>query len=230
MNKPHILIIDDEAQIRKLLEINLESNDYKVSSAESAKEGLLKAANHPPDLIILDLGLPDKNGHDVLKELRLWYQHAIIILSVQNNEIDIVSALDSGASDYLSKPFRTAELLARIRLALKRNLPVENKIILEFAHLKIDLANRRVYVKDTELKLTATEFNLLSKLVCNEGKILTHQYLLKEIWGPSYSQETQYLRVFVAGLRKKIDLPEQTSSFIKTETGIGYRFLNPGSL
>jgi two-component system KDP operon response regulator KdpE len=230
MNKPLILIIDDEAQIRKLLEITLESNDYKVICAETAKEGIIKAANHPPDLILLDLGLPDKNGHEVLKELRLWFNNAIIILSVQNNESDIVSALDSGASDYLNKPFRTAELLARIRLAIKRNSKTENQFIFETAHLKVDLSARLAYVKDETLKLTSTEFNLLSILIKNEGKILTHQYLLKEIWGPSYLNETQYLRVFIAGLRKKIDLLDQTNSLIKTESGVGYRFVNLISL
>jgi len=144
MNKAEILIIDDEPQIRKLLEITLESNDYKVLQAETGKQGIIMAANHPPELILLDIGLPDKSGHEILKELREWYNKAIIILSVQNNENDIVSALDNGATDYLTKPFRTAELMARIRSAIRRNQTQENTSVIEIDNLQINLVNRTV--------------------------------------------------------------------------------------
>lgn len=225
MNKAEVLVIDDEPQIRKLLEITLESNDYKVVLAETAKEGILHAASHPPDLILLDIGLPDKNGQEVLKELRTWYNHAIIILSVQNNEGDIVTALDNGATDYLTKPFRTAELLARIRSGIRRNHSDAGTNLFTFGNLEVDLLARSVSKNNQLLKLTSTEFNLLALFVRNEGKVLTHQFVLKEIWGVGYQTETQYLRVFVASLRKKIeDNPNQPQHII-TESGVGYRFI-----
>ncbi|MFC4688554.1 response regulator [Epilithonimonas pallida] len=224
MNKAEILIIDDEPQIRKLLEITLESNDYKVLQAETGKQGIIMAANHPPELILLDIGLPDKSGHEILKELREWYNKAIIILSVQNNENDIVSALDNGATDYLTKPFRTAELMARIRSAIRRNQTQENTSVIEIDDLQINLVNRTVKKNDELIKLTSTEFNLISLFAKHEGSVLTHQYILKEIWGVGYQTETQYLRVFVGTLRKKIeDNPNQPKHII-TESGVGYRF------
>jgi two-component system KDP operon response regulator KdpE len=224
MNKAEILIIDDEPQIRKLLEIALESNDYKVLQAETGKEGVILAANHPPELILLDIGLPDKSGHEILRELRQWYNKAIIILSVQNDETNIVLALDNGATDYLAKPFRTVELLARIRSAIRRNQTTNDTIIVDAADLQIDLLARTVKKNKELLKLTATEFNLISLFARNEGRVLTHQFILKEIWGVPYQTETQYLRVFIASLRKKIeDNPNQPVHII-TESGVGYRF------
>ncbi len=224
MNKPEILIIDDEPQIRKLLEISLESNDYKVISAENAKQGILLAANYSPELILLDLGLPDKNGHEVLKELRTWFNKAIIILSVINNENDIVSALDNGATDYLTKPFRTAELLARIRVALRNNHVQNFNNIEKFGDIEIDFVARTVKKNFEIVKLTSTEFNLLVLLAKNEGRVLTHQYILKEIWGVGSQTETQYLRVFVGTLRKKIEENPNHPKHIITESGVGYRF------
>lgn len=224
MNKAAILIIDDESQIRKLLEITLESNDYKVLQAETGKEGLIKSANHPPELILLDIGLPDKSGHEILKEFRQWYNKAIIILSVQNSENDIVKALDNGATDYLTKPFRTAELLARIRSAIRRNQTLDNTSVIEIGGLQIDLVARTVKKNDELLKLTATEFNLISLFAKNEGRVLTHQFILKEIWGVGYQTETQYLRVFVGTLRKKIEDNPNSPKYISTESGVGYRF------
>jgi two-component system KDP operon response regulator KdpE len=224
MNKAEVLVIDDEAPIQKLLEITLESNDYKVRSAFTAKEGLLQAAHHSPDLILLDLGLPDKSGHEVLLELRQWYQKSILILSAQDNEADIVKALDNGATDYLTKPFRTGELLARIRAAIKRNSVESNSSIHRYTDLEIDFAARTVRRNSTEIALTNTEFNLLALMSKNEGKVLTHHYLLKEIWGPGYQTETQYLRVFIAQLRKKIEKDPNQPQHIITLSGIGYRF------
>ena len=225
MNKAEILIIDDEPSIRKLLEITLESNDYKVWQAETGKAGIIMAANHPPELILLDIGLPDKSGHEVLKELRTWYNKSIIILSVQNSETDIVAALDNGATDYLTKPFRSAELLARIRSAIRRNqfANTDNKIIC--GDLEIDIVARVVHKNNEVLKLTATEFNLLALLAKNEGRVLTHQFILKEIWGVGSQTETQYLRVFVGTLRKKIETNHNKPQHIFTESGVGYRFV-----
>lgn len=224
MNKAEILIIDDEPQIRKLLQINLESNDYKVTQASTGKEGLILSANHPPDLVLLDIGLPDKSGHEVLKELREWYNQPIIILSVQDNETDIVSALDNGATDYLTKPFRTGELLARIRSAIRRSQNTGNNPTIICGDIEIDLVARIVKRREEPVKLTATEYNLLALFAKNEGKVLTHQFLLKEIWGYSYQTETQYLRVFVGTLRKKIEENPNHPQHIITESGIGYRF------
>lgn len=225
MSDPEILIIDDEAPIRKLLEITLESNGFKIRQAETAKEGIIMAANHPPELILLDLGLPDKNGHEVLKELRTWYNKAILILSVQNTESDIVKALDNGATDYLTKPFRSAELLARIRAAIRRNISPNHDQIFINGDLEINFSLRTVKKNNVLIKLTSTEFNLLILMAKNEGRVLTHPFILKEIWGTAFQTETQYLRVFIGTLRKKIETNPNSPEHIITENGIGYRFI-----
>lgn len=225
MNNPQILIVDDEVQIRKLLQITLQSNDYSVTETSSAKEALISAASHPPDVILLDLGLPDESGHVVLQKLREWYSKPIIILSVQSEEKDIISALDNGANDYLVKPFRTGELLARIRSVLRDTINEEENPVIIYDDLEIDLAARLVKKKNEPVKLTATEYTLLSILAKNQGKVLTHQYLLKQIWGPSYINESQYLRVFIAQLRKKIEDDPNKPLHIITLSGVGYRFL-----
>jgi two-component system, OmpR family, KDP operon response regulator KdpE len=222
--KMNILIIDDEVQIRKLLEITLNSNDYNTMSAATAKDGITMSVVHPPDLIVLDLGLPDEDGQSVLKKLREWYLGAIIILSVRSSEEDIIKALDNGANDYLTKPFRTGELLARIRTALRQTQFTATVQKLEFDNLSIDLTARTVTIDNEPLKLTATEYSLLTLLAKNDGKVLTHQYILKQIWGPGYTQQSQYLRVFVGQLRKKIEPNPNNPKFILTESGIGYRF------
>ncbi|MBX2956580.1 MAG: response regulator [Cyclobacteriaceae bacterium] len=224
MSKQEILVIDDEAQIRKLLQITLESNDYRVVQAETGKEGIVLAANHNPTLILLDIGLPDKNGHVVLKELREWYTKPIIMLSVQDNEADIVSALDNGATDYLTKPFRSGELLARIRSAIRRDQSESQQPVIHCGDLEIDLVARTIKRNGEPVKLTATEYKLVVLFVQNEGKVLTHQYLLKQIWGIPYQTETQYLRVFVAQLRKKLETDPNHPKHILTESGVGYRF------
>jgi len=225
MNKEEILIIDDEPQIRKLLKIVLESNDYKVVQAASGNEGIGLAANHSPELIVLDLGLPDRNGHEVLLELREWFEKSIIILSVQDSEEDIIKALDNGATDYLTKPFRTGELLARIRSSIRLNQNMEAQPLISTKDIEIDFSSRTVTRAGNPVKLTSTEYNLLALLARNQGKVLTHQYLLKNIWGLASQQETQYLRVFIAQLRKKLETnPNHPEHFI-TESGVGYRFL-----
>jgi two-component system KDP operon response regulator KdpE len=225
MNNAEILVIDDEVQIRKLLEITLQSNDYKVTEASTAHEGIIMAANHPPDLILLDLGLPDENGHTVLKKLREWYTKPIIILSVQSSEDDIVTALDNGANDYLVKPFRTGELLARIRTVLRSASSEEENPVISCNDLEIDLSLRTIKKNDEQIKLTATEYSLLALLVKNEGKVLTHQYLLRQVWGPGFINQSQYLRVFIAQLRKKIEDDANAPKHIITESGVGYRFV-----
>lgn len=225
MNNCEILIIDDEVQIRKLLEITLNSNDFIVKEANTAKEGLIMAANHPPDLIILDLGLPDDNGHNVLKKLREWYTKSIVILSVVNNEEDIVKALDNGANDYLIKPFRTGELLARIRSAIRNNSSETNNSLIDCGELQIDLSARIIKKKNETIKLTSTEYTLLALFARNEGKVLTHSYLLKQVWGPGHVNESQYLRVYIAQLRKKIEDNPNKPAYLITESGVGYRFV-----
>ena len=225
MTKAEILVIDDEVQIRKLLQITLQSNDYVVKEAATANEGKVMAANHPPDLIILDLGLPDENGHDVLKKLREWYTNPVIILSVQSTEEDIIKALDNGANDYLVKPFRTGELLARIRSSLRSTNTEESIPVINCKNLEIDLSARTVKKNNEVVKLTSTEYNLLSLFARNEGKVLTHHYLLREIWGPGFINQSQYLRVFTAQLRKKIENDPNRPEYILTETGVGYRFI-----
>lgn len=225
MNSSSILIIDDEAQIRKLLTITLQSNNYKVLEASTGKEGVHLVSSHSPGLVILDLGLPDENGHEVLRHLREWFSNPIIIISVQSNEEDIVKALDNGADDYLIKPFRTGELLARIRTALRKVASEPNISTVKFQDLSIDYANRVVKKNDSIIKLTATEYSLLSLFARNEGKALTHRYLLNQVWGASHQNESQYLRVFVAQLRKKIETDPNRPVHIITESGIGYRFV-----
>jgi two-component system KDP operon response regulator KdpE len=223
-NAGTILIIDDEVQIRRLLEITLSAHDYKIVKAGDGKEGIIAAANFQPVCILLDLGLPDKNGFEILKTLRTFYDKPIIILSVRNSEEDVIQALDLGANDYLTKPFRSGELLARIRSALRQNTSEGSVEPLIFGFLEIDLASHVVRKNNKVLKLTSTEFNLLALLAKNAGRVITHQYLLKEIWGYSYLEQTQYLRVFVAQLRKKIEDDPAKPTLLITESGIGYRF------
>jgi len=224
INEGTILIIDDEVQIRRLLEITLSANGYKISEASTGKEGLSLAATMHPVLIILDLGLPDSDGLEVLKKLREWYQKPIIILSVRNSEDDIIKALDNGANDYLTKPFRTGELLARIRVAIRQSQVLADVPSLNFGSLTIDLANHMARKNNEIIKLTTTEFSLLALLAKNEGRVLTHQYILKEVWGMGYVEQTQYLRVFIAQLRKKVEDDPAKPRLLNTESGIGYRF------
>jgi two-component system, OmpR family, KDP operon response regulator KdpE len=220
----NILIIDDEVQIRRLLVITLSANGYRISEASSGKDGLAHAATGHPSLIILDLGLPDMEGFEVLSRLREWYDKPVIILSVRNSEDDIIKALDTGASDYLVKPFRTGELLARIRSALRRSQGPAVEPVLEFGDLRIDLSSHTIHKKNVLLKLTSTEFALMGLLARNYGRVLTYQYILREVWGMGYVEQTQYLRVFVAQLRKKIEDDPAKPKLLITESRIGYRF------
>lgn len=219
-----ILIIDDEIQIRRLLEISLTSNGYKTIFAANGKDGVTAAATHHPSVIILDLGLPDIDGLELLVRLKEWYNKPIIILTVRNSEDDIIYALDKGANDYLTKPFRSGELLARVRTAIRISNENTGNPLLEFGLLSIDLSSHIVRKNNEIIKLTATEFSLLALLAKNHGRVLTHQFLLKEIWGYSYLEQTQYLRVFIAQLRKKIEDNPSVPELLITESGIGYRF------
>lgn len=224
MSKQEILIIDDEPQIRKLLEINLEANGYQVWMAENGKQGIQMAAHHPPELILLDINLPDVSGQEVLKQMRTWYSKSILMLSALDEEEEIVKALDAGATDYITKPFRTSELLARIRSAIRRNQGPQLTPVWTFGELQIQAADHVVTKKGEVVKLTQTEFQLLVLLAKNQGRVLTHQFILKEIWGVSHQMESQYLRVFVGTLRKKLEDDPSNPKWILTENRIGYRF------
>jgi two-component system KDP operon response regulator KdpE len=227
MNKQEILIIDDEAEIRKLLEITLRNSGYKVIEATNGKEGLALAASHPPDLILLDIGLPDESGLEVLKKLREWYKRPIILLSVQKDEESIVKAMDHDANDYLTKPFRTGELTARIRANIRNRSVAEETQELKAGKLSIDFRSRTVKKDNEVVKLTATEYNLLSLLAQSEGRVLTHQYILNQIWGPGHADQASSLRVFIAQLRKKIENDYNNPELIITESRVGYRFVSP---
>ncbi len=225
INLLKVLIIEDEAAIRKLLEIVLESNGFSASIAATAKEGKTMAAMHQPDLVLLDLGLPDDDGQNLLQNLREWFSKPIIILSARIDEGEVIKALDHGANDYLTKPFRTGELLARIRSALRQSASEASDPIKTFGHLTIDFNTRTVKKQHESVKLTTTEYALLSLFVKNEGKVLTHSFILREIWGPVYVEHTEYPRVFVGQLRKKIEEKPNQPTYILTESGIGYRFV-----
>lgn len=222
--KPSILVIDDEMQIRRLLKLTFEANGYSVLLAESGKDGLLQASMSMPDIIILDLGLPDAEGSEILKSLREWTKIPVIILSVRTAEEDIITCIDSGADDYLVKPFRTGELLARVRLALRHLQSPQHEPQYVFGDLIVDLASRIVTLAGEQVKLTSTEYSLLALFVQNAGRVLTHNYILGEIWGPTFDEEKQYLRVYIAQLRKKIEADPARPQRIVTESRIGYRF------
>lgn len=220
-----VLIIEDEPPIRRFLRASLKAEGYRVVEAETGEEGLRLAVQQPPDLVILDLGLPAMDGQEVLRSLREWLTAPIIILSARDRERQKIEAIDAGADDYLTKPFGVGELLARMRMALRHAHRVSSdSSILTIGGLKIDLAARSVFRGDVRIHLTPTEYKLLVTLVKNSGKVLTHRFLLREVWGPSDAQETHYLRVFVASLRRKLEDDPSRSRYILTEQGVGYRF------
>jgi two-component system KDP operon response regulator KdpE len=224
-NKPLVLVIDDEPQIRRLLMVTLEANAYRVLTAASGQEGLVLAAQHRPAVVILDLGLPDLSGQQVLQRMREWSDTPVIILSVQDDEAGKVSALDAGADDYVTKPFNTSELLARLRVALRHAAKEEEPAVFQAGKLVVDLASRRVTLNGREVKLSVTEYNLLRFLVRHAGKVLTHRQILREVWGQGHEEHTHYLRVYVAHLREKIEADAARPELITTEAGVGYRFL-----
>jgi len=218
------LIIDDEVQIRRLLRVVLEGENYQVHEAETGQQGLMETASRRPDVILLDLGLPDSDGLEVLKRLREWSEAPVLILSVRDDEAGKVAALDAGAEDYVTKPFSTPELLARLRAAQRKTRPEEESSVFKKGDLIVDLAARTVTRGGREIKLTATEYALLRLFVRHPGRVLTHRYILREIWGPKSEEHRQYLRVYVTHLRQKIEPAPTNPSLIRTEQGIGYRF------
>ena len=222
--KLRALIIDDEVQIRRLLTVALEAADYEVFAAESGAEGLAEVAYRRPDVVLLDLGLPDLDGLKVLERLREWSETPVVILSVRDDEEGKVAALDAGADDYVTKPFSTPELLARIRAARRKTQAVEDTPVFATGNLVVDLAARRVTKSGEEIKLSATEYALLRAFVRHAGRVLTHRQLLREVWGPQCEEHRQYLRVYMTHLRQKIETDPTHPVLIRTEPGIGYRF------
>lgn len=221
----HVLVIDDEVQMRKLLRNTLESASYKVTLADSAESGIRLAKSSHVDAVILDLGLPDDDGVEVLKNIRSWAAFPVVILSVRSSEQDIIAALEAGANDYLTKPFRGGELIARLRTALRIfNSTSDHTSTLTIRALAIDLDGRVVRKNGEIVALTPTEFSLLALFVRNAGRVLTHKYILQQVWGPAFEGETQYSRVYVGQLRKKLEDDADNPRLIITESGIGYRF------
>ncbi len=223
---PQVLVIDDELQIRRFLRISLEANGYSVHETDNGQDALAKAAQLRPDLIILDLGLPDIPGLDVLSRLREWTSTPVIILSVRDSDRDKVAALDIGADDYLSKPFSVEELLARLRVAQRHAQPNPESSTFTAGNLQVDLARRLVTVRGEPVKLTPTEYALLRLLIQHAGRVLTHRQILREVWGPEYVEETHYLRVYFAQLRQKLEDDPALPKIIVTEPGVGYRLVS----
>ena len=226
-HKEVILLIEDEPQMRRFIRLVLQGQGYDVTEAGTGEEGLREAALRNPDVILLDLGLPDMDGLDVTKRLREWSNTPIIVISARDKEMDKVSALDEGADDYLIKPFGSGELLARIRVAMRHRAiqrSGQRESVLIAGDLKIDLSKRQVFIGGDEVHLTPIEYKLLSLLAGNAGKVLTHSHLLKEVWGPSYAHQTQYLRVYMTQLRHKLEADPARPRFLINEPGIGYRF------
>ena len=224
---PHILVIDDEPQILRAMRTILTEKKFQVTVANRGEEGLALAAANPPDLVILDLGLPDMDGFEVCARLREWTQIPIIVLSVRDSERDKVAALDKGADDYLTKPFGIEELLARVRVALRHSAQLQGgkETIIKAGELTIDLARHVTKRGAAEVKLTATEFKLLAFLAANTGRVLTHQSILIHVWGPADADHTEYLRVYMRQLRRKLEVDPERPQYILTEPGVGYRFM-----
>ena len=223
-----LVVIEDDPQIRRFLRTGLSAEPFRIFEAETGRAGLVEAATRKPDLVILDLGLPDLDGVEVVAELRAWYTRPIIILSARSNEQEKIKALDAGADDYLTKPFGIGELLARIRAALRRaardaGVAAENSI--EFGEVRVDLAARRVQRAGSDVHLTPNEYRLLAALVRHAGKVCTHRQLLAEVWGPSHVEHGHYLRIYMAQLRHKLEVDPTNPRFLRTEAGVGYRLL-----
>ena len=221
-----ILVIDDEPQILRALSVNLRARGYEVDLAATGEEGLDLAASHPPDLVLVDLGLPGIDGIEVIRGLRGWTTVPIITLSVRDAERDKVDALDAGADDYVTKPFGMDELLARLRASLRRAQPVPDQPTVTTADFVVNLATTSVTRDGEDVHLTPTEWSILNVLVRNPGRLVTQRYLLQQVWGPNYAKETNYLRVYVAGLRRKLEPDPSQPRYLLTEAGMGYRFVN----
>lgn len=225
---PRILIVDDEPQILRFLGTSLIAHGYSVLESPTGEDAVVKAEVDKPDLVVLDLGLPDIDGVEVLRRIRLHSAVPVIILSAREREVDKVLALDNGADDYITKPFGVGELMARVRSALRRrSVDSDSSTLYNYDGLSVDVERRRVTLKGEELKLTPKEYDILSMLVRHAGRVVTHQFLLREIWGPTYTSETHYLRVYVGQLRQKIEVDPAQPRYIMTEPGVGYRMQEP---
>ena len=225
-DKGLILVIEDEPQMQRFLRIVLQGQGYRFIEAQTGEEGIMQAAIRSPDIILLDLGLPDIDGLEVTKRLREWSDMPIIILSAREQEQDKIKALDSGADDYLTKPFGAGELLARVRVAMRHKvmlLTMQGEPVFVLDNLRVDMTRRQLFLNKEEVHLTPIEYNLLMVLIKNAGRVVTHSQLLKEVWGPSYSKETQYLRVYMTQLRHKLESDPARPRFLINEPGIGYR-------
>ena len=224
---PRILIVEDEEPIRRFLRAALTTENYRLVEAENGAKALMLAASQPPDLMILDIGLPDMSGIDLLRQLRGWLNVPVIVLSALGHEQDKVAALDAGADDYLTKPFGVGELMARIRVALRNAMRRANihdvTSVFTVGDLVVDQSARRVFIRNEQVRLTPTEYKLLTLMVRHAGSVLTHRFLLQEVWGQDQTQEIQYLRVFMAGLRRKIETDPAQPRYLLTEQGVGYR-------
>jgi two-component system KDP operon response regulator KdpE len=221
-----VLVIDDELSIRKLLKVSLEANNYQIFEALTAQEGIQKIVEVRPDIILLDLGLPDKNGLIVIKEVRQWTTIPIIVLTAVDNDLDKIEALDGGADDYITKPFSIPELLVRIRVALRHTAAQEQGPTFKCGLLEMDFASHLVKVDNHPIKLTATEFDILKVLIRYKGKVVTHRILLNEVWGPNSVEHVHYLRIYLGNLRKKLRSEGFKEELISTEAGIGYRLID----
>ena len=224
-DKELILLIEDEPQMRRFLRITLQGHGYRLVEAEAGQEGLMQAATRNPDVVLLDLGLPDVDGLEVTKRLREWTQTPVIVISAREQEQDKVKALDAGADDYLTKPFSAGELMARIRVALRHAVRQSGKQepVFVLQNLRVDLAQRQVFIDEQEVHLTPIEYKLLTVLVRHAGKVITHRQLLQEVWGPAHVSEVQYLRVYMTQLRHKLEVDPTRPRFLMNEPGIGYR-------
>jgi len=220
-----VLIVEDEKEIRRFVRLALENEDLRVADAETLQRGLIEAATRKPDLVILDLGLPDGDGTAFIRDLRQWSAIPVIVLSARSDEQDKIAALDAGADDYLTKPFGIGELLARVRVALRRHSRPQPDARIHFADVSVDLAARRVQRGDSEIHLTPIEFRLLSILLNNAGKVLTQRQLLSQVWGPNAVEHSHYLRIYMGHLRQKLEANPTQPAHLLTETGIGYRFM-----
>lgn len=222
----NVLIVEDEQAIRRFLRSALESDGLRVFEAETLQRGLLEAATRKPDLVILDLGLPDGDGIEFIRDFRQWSQVPVIVLSARAEETDKITALDAGADDYLSKPFGIGELQARLRVALRRHGNAEqNQPLFQFSDIQVDIANRRIQRGSEEIHLTPIEFRLLAVLLNNHGKVLTQRQLLSQVWGPNAVEHSHYLRIYMGHLRQKLESDPARPQHLLTETGIGYRFM-----
>jgi two-component system, OmpR family, KDP operon response regulator KdpE len=219
-----VMVIDDERQIRRFLRGSLSAHGFEVLEADNGQEGLLSIAQERPDIIILDLGLPDMDGIDVIRQLREWSHIPILVLSVRNHEKDKISALDAGADDFLTKPFGVGELMARMRVAMRHTLTPHENPIFETGNLQVDFNRRKVTIEDKEISLTPTEYDLFRVLLQSSGKVMTHRQLLKEVWGPGYENDSHMLRVNISNLRQKTEKDPTQPKLIITEPGVGYRF------